>query len=227
MKRLTGMAACLIVLAQTSCAPLDGAFAPPPEAPFEVAVEVTRDTDTPLEGVPVFLSGVMVGASDGGGVVRAAITGRQGDSVSLAVRCPQGFDLEGGPTAVTLRRFAPGSPPPTYAMRCAPSARTVVAAIRAENGAGLPVLLLGREIARTDGSGIAHVVLEATPGDTVELVLGTDGPEGALLRPKNPAFSLQIRDGDDYVVLDQKLEVVQKPQVAVKRGPRRALPSRI
>ncbi len=213
-------------IAAEACRPVDAMLAPPTEAPFEIAVEVTSDPETPLPGVPVQIGATIAGKSDAHGLLHATLEGAQGSSVQVAARCPQGFDAPQGPVTVMLRRFAPGSPTPTYSLRCAPTSRALVAAIRAENGPNLPVIWLGREVARTDASGVAHVVFNATPGDAINLVLGTNEGDAKRLRPQNPTLSLQPRDVDDYVVLDQKFIVEPKPQV-VHKVVHRAGPQRI
>ena len=66
-----------------------------------------------------------------------------------------------------LRRLAEPSKVPAYQATCPPTTRAIVVAVAAENGAGLPVLYLGREVARTDASGAASVLLHAVPGEPI------------------------------------------------------------
>jgi hypothetical protein len=65
----------------------------------------------------------------------------------------------------------------------------------------LPVTYRGREIARTDASGAAHVLLKSAPKEPVTLVLDTSGE--TQLRPKNPELNLEMPFEDKLVVFDQ------------------------
>ena len=192
---------------------------------FSLAVDAVSDPGVPLAGVELRLGDHAVGTTNEKGRATFSLTGAEGGLAEVAVRCPAAHESPGEPLAITLRRFVPGSPPPTYAVRCPPTVRTVVAAIRAENGPDLPVMRLGKEVARTDATGIAHVLLEVKPGESVELTLATGGEKAARLRPQNPSLTFITKGHDDYVLLEQKF-VEEKARPA---GPARRVrrPSRI
>ena len=54
------------------------------------------------------------------------------------------------------------------------------------------MLFLGREVARTDASGAAHVLLKLKSDEAFDLVLGTEGND--RLRPQNPSASFVVKD---------------------------------
>src|SRR5207247_1568943 len=92
------------------------------------------------------------------GMGKIQLAGNEGDIFDIAVACPEGFRSPAKPVHVVLHRLAEADKTPEYAVSCPPTTRTVVVAVRADNGANLPVRYLGREVARTDSSGVAHFV---------------------------------------------------------------------
>jgi hypothetical protein len=133
------------------------------------------------------------------------------------VTCPDGFQSPTKPIQVVLKRLADDKKP-EYDVACPPTNRTVVVAVRADGGGNLPVLYLGREIARTDGSGAAHVMLKLKPDESFDLVLGTT--ENASLRPQNPFASFAVKERDEVFVFDQKFELEKKKIVrGGRKGP--------
>src|SRR5262249_2662931 len=134
------------------CPKADPDLVPPPEAPFQLIVAVSSDPGHPVAGARVVFKNHPIATSDNAGVTKVEVGGTEGDTVSLAVQCPDGYTSPEKPLVVGLRRLAPGSPPPKFEARCVPSLRTVVVAVRAENGANIPVLQLGRPLARTDAN---------------------------------------------------------------------------
>jgi hypothetical protein len=97
---------------------------------------------------------------------------------------------------------------------------SIIVAVRAERGPNLPVLYLGRELARTDSSGAAHLVLDVASDDVVELVLDTTEQPG--LRPKSPSLRIQPGPGDEITAVNQDFTLQQQEavkKVAARRGP--------
>jgi hypothetical protein len=95
--------------------------------------------------------------------------------------------------------------------------RSIVVGIRAENGPNLPVMYLGKEVGRTDGTGTAHVALDLPPGETATLSLDTrDAP---ALKPQNPDLVFRAGTRDELLLLDQKFTVTRKV-VTVQRAAR-------
>jgi hypothetical protein len=95
----------------------------------------------------------------------------------------------------------------------------VVVALRAENGPNLPVLQLGRPIARTDANGVAHFVIRVKPSEQIMLTLSTADKGTEALRPQNPSLQFVAKDQDEFVLLEQKFKIERK-KVYVKVAPK-------
>jgi hypothetical protein len=193
------------------------ALEPVPPPPLEVVVRVNGDPGQPIKGAALLFNGQKVSTSGDDGVARLKLTGKDGESFDVAVSCPDGFQSPSKPIQVVLKRLADDKKP-EYDVACPPTVRTVVVAVRADGGANLPVLYLGREVARTDTAGAAHVLLKLKPDEPFDLVLGTT--ENASLRPQNPFASFVVKDHDDVFVFDQRFEQEKKkPKGGGRRGP--------
>jgi hypothetical protein len=206
-------AAAPLLIAVTGCS----ALAPVPPPPQEVVVRFNGDPGQPLKGAALLHDGQKLSESGDDGVARLKLNGKDGDAFDIAVTCPDGFLSPAKPIQVVLKRLADNKKP-EYDVACPPTNRTVVVAVRADGGANLPVLYLGREIARTDGSGAAHVMLKLKPDESFDLVLGTT--ENASLRPQNPFASFAVKERDEVFVFDQKFELEKKKVVrGGRKGP--------
>jgi hypothetical protein len=102
-----------------------------------------------------------------------------------------------------LRRIS-GPQLAEYYVACPPSLRRMVVAVRADNGPNLPVLNLGKELARTDANGAATIVMQSHPNESFDLTLGTTEKGNERIRPQNPSASFTMRSVDDIVTFDQK-----------------------
>jgi hypothetical protein len=193
------------------------------DAPFQLAISIFSDPGRPVAGAQVLLRTKPVGTSDASGLVKVEVVGNEGDSVGLGILCPDGFRSPERQVVASLRQLAPGSPPPRFEARCTPLLRTTVVGIRSDNGANLPVLYLGKEVARTDVSGTAHFVLQLKPGEPVVLTLSTAEKEAEQLRPQNPSLTFVGKDQDDIVLLEQKF-VVERKKVVVRPAAPKPMP---
>jgi hypothetical protein len=198
------------------------AFKSVPPPPQEIIFHVASDPGRPLKDAALIYSGQKVAATGEDGVGKLKLTGKDGESFDITVSCPDGYQSPAKPTTVILRRLADTSKVPEYDVSCPPTARTVVVAVRADGGPNLPVMYLGREVARTDAAGGAHVLLKLKPDETFDLVLGTTADKAnERLRPQNPFASFVVKDRDDVFTFDQKFEQEKKKQVVIgkRRGP--------
>jgi hypothetical protein len=207
------------LLAAAGCPKSDAELAPAPDAPFQVSVYVISDPGHPLAGAQVLWKTRAIATSDGAGLARVELAGAEGDSVSLGIRCPDGYSGPDKAIGVGLRRLAPGSPPPRFDVRCLPMVRTMVVGLRAEHGGNLPVLLLGKPIARTDQNGIAHFVIRAKPAEQIALTLDTSDKASEALRPQNPVLSFVCKEKDDMILLEQTFKIERK-KVVVRAAPK-------
>jgi len=186
-----------------------------PPAGYELVVHVESDPSRPLSGARVLHAGRELGVSAADGRVAVHATGSEGERIDLEVACPTGFRSPGNALSVTLRHGTGNSKPPEYFAACPPSTRKLVIAARLEHGVNLPIRYLGRELARSDGDGVAHLLLEGETDKTVELTVDTS--EQPQLRPKSPTARFRIGDHDDVVLLAQSFQSPAKPVVRVSR----------
>jgi hypothetical protein len=210
--------ACSLVLI-AGCKALD----PPPTLPQTVVVRVSSDPGKPLANAQVLFSGKQVGITGADGAADIQLAGKDGESFDVMVACPKGFESPNKPIRVAFRRLADSTKKPEYAVQCPPKTRTVVVAVRTEGYTEVPVTLLGREIARTDDSGAAHVVLTLEPGEQFDLMLDTSEKRFEHLQPQNPVASFSIGHRNDIFTFDQKFETEKKK--VFRRGPSRPKPS--
>ncbi len=194
-----------------------------PKQQYEFVIRIQGDPGQPLAGATLYRGGEKLGASDTRGTITLAARGSEGESLAFDVRCPEGHRAPGKPLSIVLRRSSQRDRRPEYVVSCPPLKRTLVVAVRADNGPNLPVRHLGREIARTDASGAAHVLLETEAEDSLELTLDTS--EHAGLRPSNPSARFAVSARDEVATFNQKFESLKPKTSAVARraprGPRR------
>ena len=178
-----------------------------PPDPYPIVIVVESDPGKPIEAAGILVGTHQVGATDETGKAHLKLRGDEGESISLSVKCPEGHQNP-KPVAVTLRRIADPNARPEYRLSCAPQTRTIAVAIRAEEGPNLPVVFLGREIARTDASGAAHVSMQMRPDETFQLMLKTSETEaGRSLRPQDPVATFRVKNHDEVVTFNQEFKV--------------------
>lgn len=170
-------------------------------------VVVTSDPGHGLGGAELLASEQHVATTSEDGHASVALEGVEGDTVTLTVRCPDGFEPP-APVRVALRRLSKDSRPPRFDARCAPIERTFVVGIRTDNGPDLPIYRLGKLVGRTDASGAAHVVVRAKVNEQVSITLDTKRAERLpALRPESPTLTFVAGDHDEFVVLEQRFQV--------------------
>ncbi|MFT3774277.1 MAG: hypothetical protein QM820_53625 [Minicystis sp.] len=196
--------ALVLPFALAACSALE----PVPPPPQEILLRIAGDPGQPIKGATVQYNGKKVSESNADGVAQLKLNGKDGETYDLTITCPEGFQSPTKPLSVMLKRLADTSKKPEYDISCPPTTRTVVVAVRADNGPNLPVMYLGREVARTDGAGAAHVMFKLKADEGFNLVLGTEGND--RLRPQNPTASFVVRDRDDVFTFDQKFELEKK-----------------
>lgn len=171
---------------------------------YEFVVRVHSDPGVPLAGARVSIGDKLLGTSGSDGKVLLGAHALEGESLSLSIRCPEGHRSPPKPLNVVLRRTVDTSVRPEFEASCPPEKRTLVVAVRAENGPGLPIRHLGRELGRTDEAGAAHVLLETTSEEAVELTLDTTSHP--RLRPSNPSARFRLDRRDEVVAFTQRFE---------------------
>ena len=202
------------------------ACAAPPTQRLAAIVRVESDPGRPLQGAQVMFEGQTLGRSDERGLLTLELRGPPGEQVALEVRCPAGHRTLKPTLMVTLRANSDPTRRPEYRAECRPELRTLVVAIRAQNAPGVPVLHLGKEVARTDARGAAHTRLRLHPNESVELRLDTHAADHRRLRPKSPGFSYTMPDRDEVVLFDQPF-ALEKKQPRPRRIDAPELPVRL
>jgi hypothetical protein len=206
----------------SACSVLDPS-ASAPASTFPVLLTVQRDGATPVPGVQVLEGGHVIGTTDATGSVALELSGVEGGSASLALKCPEGFASPQKTLDVGLRHLAPGSPPPRFNSECVPLVHSIVAAVLAENGPNLPITFLNQVLGHTNELGVGHVLLEASEHQQITLTLDTRAQPHVL--PQNPALTFVAPEHDALVLLEQDFTV--KKAKARARGPSRPRPTRI
>jgi len=192
---------------------LAGCDPPPLARDYEVALEVFGDPGRPLADAQISEGPQPIGRSGSDGKVHLLLHGSEGRAVALHVRCPDGYRSPSEPISIVLRGISEADVLPEWQVHCEPLVRTLVIAVRAEHGPNLPVSILGREVARTDALGAAHVLVRRAPEETVELTLDTSA--SPALRPQNPSARFEVPAHDDVVAFTQSFE--SRPERAARR----------
>jgi hypothetical protein len=202
----------VILLAQPMCGQ-------PPETTASVVLRVTTTRGQPVAGAEVQIRNAVVARTDDAGTARLVVGGRDGDSFELHVECPP--PLRSPLRPVIVRRLDIQGGEAEHAVKCEVTQRTLIVAIRADNGPDLPILYLGNEIGRTDRSGAAHVKIDADVRERVELSLSTADPKMKDIHPQNPGAVFEPSDHDDVreFAVDFKRDVKKRRAPAVRRGP--------
>ena len=181
----------------------------PPE-PYPVVIQVESDPGKAVEGASILLGANKVASTDAAGKAELKLRGEEGEAIIFSVKCPDGHQNP-KPIAVTLRRIADPTARPEYQLSCPPQTRTIAVAIRADEGPNLPVVYLGREIARTDASGAAHISLKMRPDEAFQIMLKTSATEeGRQLRPQDPVATFRMKHHDDVVTFNQEFKVERR-----------------
>jgi hypothetical protein len=188
-----------------------------PAQPLEVTLLVVSDPGVPLADAHVLYGGKMLGSTGADGTARLTLSGSEGQSFDVSVQCPEGYKSPAAPVAVTLRHLAEQGKSPRYQASCPPMMRTVVVGVAADKGPNLPVLYLGSEVARTDASGAAHVLLRLPPGEQFSLTLSTAGKHAEALRPRDPVATFTVGDKDEVFVFNPHF-TVEHPVRFVRRS---------
>ena len=214
-RTLTLLAALLAFPVVSSC------NAPASLPPQRFAFRIASDPDRPLAGVHLNVGGQLAAISDEAGLGFFALAGNDGETFDVTVDCPAGYQSPPQPTAVTIRRLTSADRVAEYHVACPPTTRAVVIAVSGQMGRRLAILQLGQEVARTEASGVATLLLRPGPTDQIDLTLDTSGPENADLRPQNPTATFLVKNRDDVFLFEPHfLSVKSKPAVARKAAPK-------
>jgi hypothetical protein len=182
---------------------------------YPVSIRSVNDDGEPLPGVQVLTGGEVLGTTGPDATLNVTLNGREGMEVAFEARCPQGSRPHGESPALRLRTL--GGRAPELDLICGRDKRMAALIVSAPGFADLPVLVHDREVARTDASGTAHLLLEGEPRMPMRVVLDT----GARPRivPASPHKDVQIGMRDEIVVFTPELVepvLVEKKKVVKK-----------
>lgn len=186
----------------------------------------------PLEDVTVTLNEAPLGATGDDGILRSNLTGPEGSPVSLNAVCPEGHRSPDQAQVHTLRRVV-SLDPATQAQGiqvsfdCPPEHREAVVIVRTHDQAGLPVYVDGREVTRTDESGVAHVHMPQMAPQTGFQVRIATAAINDRLRPREPSQTFTVPDHDEVFVFDQRFEEEAPPRRRRRRRRRTQAPVRL
>lgn len=220
MRFLTPGAAIFIgvaALGASGCKDLD----PPVPPPFQIFIRVESDPGQRVAGATVSRNSKTLGTTGPDGRAMLTVSGAEGETTDVTVKCPDAFMSPTKPTSIRLTRFADKTKVPEYSVTCPPNFRRVVVAVKAENGPNLPVVYLNRVITRTDVSGAAHFALEVAPGAQFQVTLDT--AENTRLKPASPSKPFTAPQHDEILVFDQKFEVERQKTVVFRPNIPKAL----
>jgi hypothetical protein len=188
---------------------------------YTVEVSVRSDTGAPLPGIAIRAHDTLLGETGPLGGLRVELTAPEGTHLRLAAECPE-THRPAPETVLRLRHFA-GIDAANNLLRvsfeCRPRQRHAAVVVRAAGHAGLPVLLHGQKVARTNEAGNAHLLVALDPGESLRLALDTSAHP--RLRPHDPTAAFTLGDADEVFVFEYNPVLEPLPRV---RRPRRPPP---
>ncbi|MEI8254314.1 MAG: hypothetical protein WCJ30_01440 [Deltaproteobacteria bacterium] len=199
----------------------------PPDR-YRITFEVYSDL-LPIPGALISVRTRQLATTDANGAARLELTGRDGVVIPVTVRCPAGTRGPENAIDVTLRTMqvidqAAATRGIVQRVNCPPEDRTVAIVVRTNGKAGVPIMWQGREVSRTDGTGVASLTFRMHPQQQIQLALNT-ATEFADLRPQGPTRQFMVPDADDVFVWNQEFDVLAPPRVVRRRPPSTHAPS--
>jgi len=215
VKGLACALALTTLLSLAACAP------PPPPAPVTVFVRVLDEAKEPVASAEIAAQSQIISRTGGDGRAEITVSGREGATFLVDVRCPAGYRSPEAP--LEIRRLDNGkAAAPEYVTRCARLRHKLVVNVKVTGAGGvMPVLYLGKPLTQTDAEGRARVVLEGDTLEHIDLQLDTSDPSFAKVHPQNPTGSFEIRGRDDETTFEVKFTRDAKPprKFVKKSGP--------
>ncbi|MCB9709123.1 MAG: hypothetical protein H6714_10080 [Myxococcales bacterium] len=166
-----------------------------------------------VSGVAITLNTRRAGSTDAEGRLRVSMRGKEGALVNVQAECPLGFTHPRDLQPIVLRKILKFSQKPhsqavEIAIPCKPSMMKTVVIVRADGQASMPVFIDGREVARTNTRGVAHLVVRMAPGTEFQVKIGTG--HKPRLRPQDPSQTFVIPEVEGAVVFDQAFVMAER-----------------
>jgi hypothetical protein len=220
MNAFRQFALCSALLA-CSCAPRTTG-----ELRFVIVLHAWTSTHEAVADVRFWADGRELGTTDLHGDLRAALTGRDREVVSLSAACPPAYRTLVPSRRLLLHRIegrAQKEPDFELDAHCEPLEHraALVVRVRGPNAAGLPIRVGSETIGQTELDGTAHLLLSARPHSTLRVELATDAYPNLV--PHDPVHSFQLEDENNIFLVDQRFsERARKPALPARQ---RAAPS--
>jgi hypothetical protein len=191
------------------------ACAPPPRPTFGNRIRVESDPDVPVAHAEVLRDGIVLARTDDAGYATVTLAGSEGELVELRIRCPAELE-QPRPLEVRLRRSVDGRHA-DHGVSCPPRQRKVVIAVRAPGFKNAPVTATGETVAHSDALGVAHALVSAKPGDTIDVTLDTS----SLLDELRRARQGRRRRLRPEIRRREAAAAAARPEASDARAPRR------
>jgi hypothetical protein len=180
---------------------------------YPVVVRSATEDGEPLAKVEVLTRGKRMGFTDEKGELRGTLKGREGEERTFDIKCPDGFRAPEERPTLQLRTLQ-NVEASELSVQCVPDKRMAALLVSAPGFGGLPILLHGREVGRTDTSGIAHLALRGEPRTPMRVVLDTSARP--RITPPSPHKDVRIGARDEIVVFAPELTEPDPPKPKIK-----------
>jgi hypothetical protein len=194
----------------------------PPPPPVTVFVKVVDEGKSPVEHAEIASASQVITTTNGDGRAEITVSGREGATFFVDVRCPQGYRSPEAP--LEIRRLDNGAATaPEYVTKCNRLRHRLVVnvSLKAPPGSsvsGLPILYLGKPLTKTDAEGKAKVALEGDVLERVDLTIDTSDAAFAKYHPQNPVGSFEIANHDGDTTFEMKFTVDKAPPKRAAAG---------
>jgi hypothetical protein len=172
-----------------------------------------------------------LGTTDASGSLRVNLRAPYGTQIAITATCPPGHRPPQFVPSIALHPVRSLDPAVAsrgieHSVQCLPEQRDAVVIVRATGApqvAGIPILLDGREVARTDEAGVAHIAVSKAPSSSfrLELAAASISPH---LQPQQPAHDFTVPDEDVFLQFEQTFTFAPPPPPR-RRVVRRATPT--
>ncbi len=213
-----------------------GCGEPEPDPLHVITFAAFADPGEPVAGATVMTRNDQVlGTTDASGTLRIQLRAPFGTTIPITATCPAGHRAPQVVPNITFHPVRTLDPAIAargieHSIQCLPEQRDAVVIVRATGAqqiVGIPILLDGREVARTDEAGVAHIAVSKAPNSSFRLELAA-GSISPFLQPQQPARDFTIQDEDLFLPFDQPFTYSEPAPVRRRRVVRRrvAIPTR-
>lgn len=174
---------------------------------------VQVDESKLLSNVPVYLDGKRLGNTGADGGLSVRVAAKTNQVLRAHADCPASYRDSDQPTAIHLRQFrslssAHADNALQYVFTCTPTSVSAAVIVSASLPAEFPLLMDGQEVGRTNMDGVAHLLIDASPGSNFTLLVDTQGHP--TVRPQYPTRTFYVGTQDEIYVYEQFLEIPQE-----------------